>query len=990
MTTSSHFILVILSALRQCTTSKVTPICSCRCAPLNNSAFLTCGIPFCQDTQIGDSTSLPVSVATSSRSYSTFLSYQTTAIPSATNTSDFTSISSAAMYGNESDQRQPAETVRKAASSIFNLSITASNSSFPFLTTFADFGYHEKTQNSTSSRVESTTSPPPFTNESAPVPTSSLFAVSGINGTNQGAILSYRSTNANFEYQAVHNFTSARISASQSGQVFAGNSSQVTTIVSSQFNFDGTHPLLSSAASPRPTVQSGDVSSNSLANQLPTTTYAPVLPIWGNGSSYERSGCSSSDLEPSGSSTSVMAVTASSSVTSTLYSVSLPGTLPASSLPGTLPASSSLSSSNATVLRYSSSPTDATQSASTGLQLSYMNSTALRFSSSAVEANQSAVVGLQSSGISGRPTFAETASNDTKIIPTSSLGRRRDGNIRESVSEADSDVHLFPRARRAVDGGTGASSTATQIPAIAASDGVTSTAFQPAASSSTAPPPRSPFTQASTSQDWLVTDVGRSYVLLQNSTLASTEAEKMSTSAWLQYDTTPPIGLQDESSARFSADASRSSAPGTYRPTMSRAASQTQAGDQQPASRTSLPDWAPSAVSTTKSSAGEDSQSMISSLPNRVSATTISTKSSGTAAPTAQQPNGTTAPNQSAESAANPLATSPQQWSSMPAPNNQTSTRMSFNATQAPSTWINGSMQSAVSNTVVNANASQTPLATQQSTTRIRPSAPAVSATETTTQIVGVTTAEWFGGDNLSAATSGAVAHLYPAAQSSFSQALEPANSSCSCDCSAACNAYCSPDSVNLTSTPNASFALPSATAAESYKPASTEGQAVTATTSTALLDTTTKEALPGLESLGRVVVLSQAAFSPPPNADSAFTVSGRGFSGLVISVPAGAWPASAGPLTASVFEMPATLPMTAGGQLAGGLAVNFGPEGVKFAKPIGITVPFNRSGSFAGMALGVYKYDVVTKVRRLGISEGLSRICRGMNKQTGGVDLCY
>ena len=580
MTTSSHFILVILSALRQCTTSKVTPICSCRCAPLNNSAFLTCGIPFCQDTQIGDSTSLPVSVATSSRSYSTFLSYQTTAIPSATNTSDFTSISSAAMYGNESDQRQPAETVRKAASSIFNLSITASNSSFPFLTTFADFGYHEKTQNSTSSRVESTTSPPPFTNESAPVPTSSLFAVSGINGTNQGAILSYRSTNANFEYQAVHNFTSARISASQSGQVFAGNSSQVTTIVSSQFNFDGTHPLLSSAASPRPTVQSGNVSSNSLANQLPTTTYAPVLPIWGNGSSYERSRRSSSDLEPSGSSTSVMAVTASSSVTSTLYSVSLPGTLPASSLPGTLPASSSLSSSNATVLRYSSSPTDATQSASTGLQLSYMNSTALRFSSSAVEANQSAVVGLQSSGISGRPTFAETASNDTKIIPTSSLGRRRDGNIRESVSEADSDVHLFPRARRAVDGGTGASSTATQIPAIAASDGVTSTAFQPAASSSTAPPPRSPFTQASTSQDWLVTDVGRSYVLLQNSTLASTEAEKMSTSAWLQYDTTPPIGLQDESSARFSADASRSSAPGTYRPTMSRAASQTQAGDQ--------------------------------------------------------------------------------------------------------------------------------------------------------------------------------------------------------------------------------------------------------------------------------------------------------------------------------------------------------------------------------------------------------------------------
>jgi hypothetical protein len=66
---------------------------------------------------------------------------------------------------------------------------------------------------------------------------------------------------------------------------------------------------------------------------------------------------------------------------------------------------------------------------------------------------------------------------------------------------------------------------------------------------------------------------------------------------------------------------------------------------------------------------------------------------------------------------------------------------------------------------------------------------------------------------------------------------------------------------------------------------------------------------------------------------------------------------------------------MPGGGLLAGGLAVNFGPEGITFARPIGITVPFNRSGRYPGMELGVFKFDVVSKVCWNTFSSAVERI---------------
>ena len=208
---------------------------------------------------------------------------------------------------------------------------------------------------------------------------------------------------------------------------------------------------------------------------------------------------------------------------------------------------------------------------------------------------------------------------------------------------------------------------------------------------------------------------------------------------------------------------------------------------------------------------------------------------------------------------------------------------------------------------------------------------------------------------------------LPTAANSTWPSAIR-GNSS---NCSAVCSAYCSAANSNgstVTVLEGTNSSPTTTTIFSTSSVAGVEGAGWTTEPATAeqglvVPQTTAVKILEGLESLGAVEVLAEAAFSPPADRDSSFSVSGPVFGSLVVTVPAGVWPVGAGSLTAAVFNLPPGLPVIAGAQLAGGVAVNFGPEGFTFARPIGIEVPFNRSGQYDGLALGVYKYDVTTKV---------------------------
>jgi hypothetical protein len=119
---------------------------------------------------------------------------------------------------------------------------------------------------------------------------------------------------------------------------------------------------------------------------------------------------------------------------------------------------------------------------------------------------------------------------------------------------------------------------------------------------------------------------------------------------------------------------------------------------------------------------------------------------------------------------------------------------------------------------------------------------------------------------------------------------------------------------------------------------------------------------LPGLESLGSVQVLAHMIFPvPDPNKMSVFSL--EGYSSITISVPPGAWPTelTTGP-SAAVFTPPPNFRRSTS-QFVVGPYVSFGPSGVNFSAPIGISCAFNLTGVDEGnLEIRVHRYDTVSK----------------------------
>ena len=121
---------------------------------------------------------------------------------------------------------------------------------------------------------------------------------------------------------------------------------------------------------------------------------------------------------------------------------------------------------------------------------------------------------------------------------------------------------------------------------------------------------------------------------------------------------------------------------------------------------------------------------------------------------------------------------------------------------------------------------------------------------------------------------------------------------------------------------------------------------------------------IPGLEALGNVKVLSEKSFPKPDTSkDVSYGLDGV-FSNVKLELPAGAWPEDLGEgPSMTVFELPPMPeePATDGKKpkKVAGKCINFGPEGVKFSKPVAISLPLDLSTlDLTGMMLRPHRFN--------------------------------
>lgn len=117
---------------------------------------------------------------------------------------------------------------------------------------------------------------------------------------------------------------------------------------------------------------------------------------------------------------------------------------------------------------------------------------------------------------------------------------------------------------------------------------------------------------------------------------------------------------------------------------------------------------------------------------------------------------------------------------------------------------------------------------------------------------------------------------------------------------------------------------------------------------------------IPGLEALGAVTIFQTASFPvPDPTKITTYTLNGE-YAAVSLTIPAGAWPAGAPGPTLTVFDEASLRRRRAGGAegaVLAGRAVSFGPEGVKFNKPVSISLPFDQKSDYGTRKLYVHKY---------------------------------
>ena len=115
-----------------------------------------------------------------------------------------------------------------------------------------------------------------------------------------------------------------------------------------------------------------------------------------------------------------------------------------------------------------------------------------------------------------------------------------------------------------------------------------------------------------------------------------------------------------------------------------------------------------------------------------------------------------------------------------------------------------------------------------------------------------------------------------------------------------------------------------------------------------------------GLEALGDVKVFAAKSF-PPPDRTKDVSVSLDGeFAEVKLDLPAGAWPEglTEGP-SMTVFEMPPSNDSATDKKKIAGKAINFGPEGIKFSKPVTLSLPLDLSGlDLGGLQLRPHRYN--------------------------------
>jgi len=120
-------------------------------------------------------------------------------------------------------------------------------------------------------------------------------------------------------------------------------------------------------------------------------------------------------------------------------------------------------------------------------------------------------------------------------------------------------------------------------------------------------------------------------------------------------------------------------------------------------------------------------------------------------------------------------------------------------------------------------------------------------------------------------------------------------------------------------------------------------------------------KAVIGLESLGNVRIFAEKTFPMPDSTkDVSYALDGD-FSSVKLELPAGAWPEglAEGP-SMTVFQMP---PRNASAGIdvkkVAGKAINFGPSGIKFTKPVTLYLPLDLDGlDLGGLVLQPHRYN--------------------------------
>jgi hypothetical protein len=114
------------------------------------------------------------------------------------------------------------------------------------------------------------------------------------------------------------------------------------------------------------------------------------------------------------------------------------------------------------------------------------------------------------------------------------------------------------------------------------------------------------------------------------------------------------------------------------------------------------------------------------------------------------------------------------------------------------------------------------------------------------------------------------------------------------------------------------------------------------------------------LEALGAVTIFQTASFPvPDPTKTTTYSLNGE-YAAVSLTIPAGAWPEGAPGPTLTVFDETSLRRRRAGGAagaVLAGRAVNFGPEGIKFKKPVSIALPYDKTRDYGTRKLYVHKY---------------------------------